>query len=176
MPMATWAVPVPALVMFATRLLEIVFGIVTWMSIPMACCAVAVGPVVVTWMLFAVVALPIELFVIVGWPPVFCSELMLEVTVAEPIAVSEPIVLFEITYFAPVIPEALMPTINEPLTVPVTVIAPFPVPLPTVFPSTLPMLALPDVTLMPVRAPLVVPMLMAVTVLFWMLVVELVPA
>src|ERR1041385_8173480 len=138
-------------------LLEIVIGLVEPLSMPINCCAVAAGPTVVIWMLFAVVVLPKRLFVIDMEPAVICVTFRLMVTVAEPVAVREPIVLFA-TLMCPVDVEAFMPTRNEPLVAPalVTVIDPLPVPLPTVFPVTVPTSALPPVTLIPVRAPVLV--------------------
>ena len=60
-PRMRWTVPVPALVRFATVLLETVNGIVVPTIIPITCWPVAAAPGVTIWMLFAVVALPTTL-------------------------------------------------------------------------------------------------------------------
>ena len=70
-------------------------GIVVPMNTPMTCCAEALVPVVVIWMLFGVEALPMTLFgEIVNKPPRTCSALMFGLAVAgKPVAVSDPMVL-----------------------------------------------------------------------------------
>src|SRR5262245_51596668 len=170
MPRVTWAVPVPLLVRLATMFPEIRVGGVRPVIMPMTCWPVAAVPAAVTWMLLAVVALPIALFIMVTAPPVACMPLMLPLFVAGlAVSVNDPMMLFEMLMVPAAVPEAFMPMTADPVPVARTVIAPLPVGAPTVFPVMVPTLTAPEVTLIPVRAPVVVPRLMAVIVFPWML-------
>jgi hypothetical protein len=82
----------------------------------------------------AVELLPTRLLETVATPPVTCSALMLGLSVADPVAVSDPTVLPERVTVPAAVPDALMPTMNAPVVVTfVRTIDPVPVPLPTVF-------------------------------------------
>ena len=88
-------------------------------------------------MLFAVVLLPIRLLLIVGLPAgTWTPATLAEIEVVEPLAVMEPMALFEI--FTALGLESLIPTVRAAVVDVVVVIEPVPVPAPMVLPVTLP--------------------------------------